>query len=410
MVLLLFLPRVLLLLLLLLSPSILGIVGAFVLPPIATRCKTTITSLNEATGNDNDDGTGDDTPSFDVEQSRKRLEHLFSDDNVVDGSSSSNNNNKKGGNNDNNDATKKTLLFSEILSEYNTKSVDFSLSSFPPPPPLSSIERDRKNTEIKLLECLVDGDDAVPELWNHWYSERGSSGKARLEAIGGLLVDPSHWRDCENRLVELVDEFGIYFVEPVNLLATLYYLQGKLDLSYKLCELVLVLKPYHIGALSGIVQVALGLNDPHATRIWASKRLPKAPPPPTAFDDNDDAASASTYSTTAFNEPPQEEKTTQVEHPRRVEWVERAIANAMDQLEEAERRTEEDFFGKPEVYYDNGSRNDSDEDEYRATKARIRIEEDASSSSSSTIRADAKSSPEDDDELIDDGSTTSAWQ
>lgn len=298
--------------------SIMGVV-AFAPLTLTSRCTT---SLHEAAGDE--DGAGD-TP-FDVENSRRRLESMFSGpDENTDGNKNSNGNGG-GGDGEDKDITKQS--FSKILSDYGD-GADFSLSSFPPPPPLSSIERDRRLVEIKLLECLVEGDDAVSGLWDHWYSERGSSAKSRLEKMGGLITDPRDWQDCEKGLMELVDEYGIYFVEPVNLLATLYFLQGKLKLSYKLCKIILTLKPYHIGALSGIVQVTLGLNDAIATREWAPKRLPRVPTP-----EDDDTSM-------------------EVENPRRVEWVEWAVTVAKDQLDQAERRTREDFFGKPETYYDN---------------------------------------------------------
>jgi hypothetical protein len=269
----------------------------------------------------------------DVENARRRLENLLS--NPTDGSNSKGLNSTDGQKSANDSPS---FSFLKLIQDYEN-GVDFSVSSFPPPPPLSSIERDRRLCEIKLLECLVEDDDAVSELWNHWYSERGSATKTRIEEIGALFNFPEDWEDCEKDLIEVVDEYGVYFVEPLNLLATLYFLQGRLELSYKLCQLILTLKPYHIGALSGIVQVALGLRDPIASREWALKRLPSRAPPELA---NDSASSIN-----------QREEVQQLENPRRVEWVERAVATAKELLDQAERRTKDDFFGKPETYYDN---------------------------------------------------------
>lgn len=285
-----------------------------------------ITCLNEAAGDE--DGTGD--TSFDVESSRRQLENMFSNTET----DANKNSNETAGDEDDEETT--NISFSKILSDYEN-GIDFSLDSFPPPPPLSSIERDRRLGEIKLLECLAESDDAVSELWNHWYSERGASAKSRIEKLGELITDPRDWIDCEQGLIEMVDEYGIYFVEPVNLLATLYFLMGKLKLSYKLCEIILTLKPYHIGALSGIVQVSLGLNDVEATREWAAKRMPRASTAPAEVV----------------------EDALQVDNPKRVEWVEKAVAVANDLLDQADKRTQVDFFGKPEIYYDNGEASDS---------------------------------------------------
>ncbi len=331
---------------LLLFSSAMGVVLGFAPWPITTRC---ISSLNEAVGDE--DGQGD--TSFDVESSRRQLENMFSN---TSGKADASRNSGENEENNNSEEDIPKLSFSKILSDYE-KGVDFSLDSFPQPPPLSSIERDRRLGEIKLMECLAESDDAVSELWNHWYSERGSSAKSRLEKLGELITDPRDWIECEKGLIQMVDEYGIYFVEPVNLLATLYFLMGKLKVSYKLCEIILTLKPYHIGALSGIVQVSLGLNDVEATREWAAKRMPRAST--TDLDAIEDAL--------------------QVDNPKRIDWVENAVAIANDLLDQADKRTQEDFFGKPETYYDNAG---------EATKGDSAVDVDKSDSNVSDDESD----------------------
>ncbi len=309
---------------LLLLSSIVGVL-TFVPPQTTTRRCPSFLQMAKGEGDESGDS------SFDLENARQQLESMLSNTEDDGGTT------RKG---DDDDATK-NKPFSEILADFEN-GVDFSLSSFPQPPPLSSIERERRLGEIKLLECLKDGDDVVPELWNHWYSERGVSAKVKIEKIGELLTDPKDWKNCEQELIEMVDEYGIYFVEPVNLLATLYFLMGKLQASYKLCEIILKLKPYHVGALSGIVQVSLGLNDPVATREWAAKRLPKSSLGSALGDDG-----------TIVKGKENEEK--QPQNPRRVQWVDTAITTAQELLELAEQRTKKDFFGKPETYYDSNS-------------------------------------------------------
>ena len=316
--------------------------AAFVPPSVAIRQTTSLYGVvgdddtnksSSSNSNNNDDNSGNGNSSFDVENARERLENLLSNSKKETAENNSNDDNDDDSNNIVTTAT--SFSFSKLLSDY-ADGVDFSLSSLPPLPPLSTIERDRRLVEIRLLECLLNGDDALAELWDHWYSERGRTAKSLLEQTDGMFTDPSTWKECEKNLLQLVDEYGIYFVEPVNRLATLYYLQGKLDVSYKLCQIILSSKPYHIGALSGIVQVALGLRDPVAARDWAVKRLPSYVPGPIVDKDNN---------------PIDEEE--QPESPRRVEWVERAVATAKERLDQAERRTQDDFFGKPETYYDN---------------------------------------------------------
>lgn len=318
-------------------------VAAFVPLQIATRHTTSLYGFQgdkdgETRSNDpnKDDNNGSDNASLDIENARQRLENLLS--NPKEKTAESNNDFKSGSDDENTKAIAPPFSFSKILSDYEDE-VDFSLSDFPPPPPLSSIERDRRLFEIKLLERLIEGDDGLFELWNHWYSERGSKTKSRLEQIAGMVADPNDWEKCERYLIELVDEYGIYFVEPVNLLATLYFLQGKLELSYKLCQIILTLKPYHVGALSGIVQVALGLNDPIAIREWAPKQLPRASTGRALDKDG------------AFDD--QREEVPQLKNSHRIKWIKTAVATAERLLDEAERRTQTDFFGKPETYYDN---------------------------------------------------------
>merc|ERR1711862_437661 len=57
-------------------------------------------------------------------------------------------------------------------------------------------------------------------------------------------------------------------------MGTLLYQQGRLHESKVVCENVLSVKPWHFGALSGIVLVCAGLNDKVNADIWASRRLP----------------------------------------------------------------------------------------------------------------------------------------
>ena len=126
----------------------------------------------------------------------------------------------------------------------------------------------------------------------------------------------------------------MYFVEAVNRLATLYFLQGRFDDSYNLCRVVLHLKPYHIGALSGIVQVCIGRGDREEARFWAQRRLPTLAsgtsfPPFTRSTDGDGGAPR---------------------NPRRKKWCNQAINDAKKLLKIAEQNTSKSL-GEPEDYY-----------------------------------------------------------
>ena len=170
--------------------------------------------------------------------------------------------------------------------------------------------------------------EASSDLWALWYSERGATAKKKLEAADSLMGNPKTWKMSEQYLRELIDEYGLYFVEPLNRLATLYYLQSKFEESYMLCVLILKIKPWHFGALAGITQVCIGLGDRDAAREWAEKRLPNM-------------VAGDSFPPFATDGP---------QNPRRKEWVDRQVAAAEKQLENLERATKKSFFGKPDAY------------------------------------------------------------
>lgn len=210
------------------------------------------------------------------------------------------------------------------------KPVPLEDSLLPPLPTLSTIERDRREAEIQILERLTSNDEYMKQLWDLWYSERGGQALARLQQADQLMGDPTSWQDCETSLLQIIDEYSIYFVEPVNRLATLYYLQGKYDESYHLCRLILLhLKPWHVGALAGMVQVCINRGDRDQARYWATKRLPSS------------VAGSSFPPFDATNGP---------ENPRRGEWVQEMVEVAQLMLQKAEQNTKKSF-GKPEEYY-----------------------------------------------------------
>lgn len=188
----------------------------------------------------------------------------------------------------------------------------------PPAPPLTTIERERREVEIQLLLRLLDGDEAVSDIWTLWFGERGSSAAQKLVRADELTNrGPASWQHAEDILQGLITEHGVYWVEPVNRLATLYYMQGRLEEAETLCQCVLAVKPWHFGALSGIVMIYAAQADSEKARLWASSRLP-------------------TFAPTGANR-------------RRIAWTEKAVESAKESLENAEARIK-DIFGKPDGY------------------------------------------------------------
>lgn len=180
------------------------------------------------------------------------------------------------------------------------------------PPPLTTIGRARLDAEMECLSGLMDSDEPLSDLWTLWFEERGPSAAKELKAAEQLSMNgPQYWDEAEIKLRALIEEHGVHWAEPVNRLATLMYLQGRLKESKELCEIVLAVKPWHFGALSGVVMVCAGLSDVSGARMWADRRLPPLRP------DGD---------------------TTE----RRILWVERAVKEALRAEQRAERRVWED--------------------------------------------------------------------
>ena len=125
----------------------------------------------------------------------------------------------------------------------------------------------------------------VSELWSIWYGEKGPLNEERLRSIEETMDDPSL---AEQQYTELINEHCIsdgesklnlsHWPEPANRLATLLYMMGRLEESKAWCEAILEAKPWHIGALSGIVMVCVQLNDEATAKKYISMGLPNLSP------------------------------------------------------------------------------------------------------------------------------------
>eukprot|EP00970_Alexandrium_tamarense_P010296 scaffold2067_cov158-Alexandrium_tamarense.AAC.2 len=172
-------------------------------------------------------------------------------------------------------------------------------------PVLTASRRRSLEKEIELLQQL-DPDvsntqdlnhegNIMAQFWSIWYGERGPMNERKLRTIEDMLVvddEPSTWAAAETKYLELIyDHCGsndgnnavenlnlANWIEPANRLATLLYMMGRLDESKKWCEEILKAKPWHIGALSGVVMVCMKLNDEEGVIKWASKGLPRLTP------------------------------------------------------------------------------------------------------------------------------------
>jgi len=88
------------------------------------------------------------------------------------------------------------------------------------------------------------------------------------------------WEAIELRYRELIDEHCgqgddvRVWTEPANRLATLLFLMGRHEESKTWCERILESKPWHTGALSGVVMVCMKLNDLKGARAYGRLCLP----------------------------------------------------------------------------------------------------------------------------------------
>jgi hypothetical protein len=271
------------------------------------------------------------TAPLDVEGLRQQFEALLSSDDASDAMQRKRNTST---------STKRSSrgIPSSFRSTLQKFSLCSSMNDVHEPPLLTSLERERRVLEIQLLEQLVEHDGLVLDhLWSLWYSERGRHAAQRLNEATALSNDPRTWREAEAILRQLILEYGIYWVEPLNRLATLFYIQEKYQQSIDLCQVILYVKPWHFGALSGIVALYGQVNNVEQARIWAQRRLPTFLP---------------------ISNPQN--------NSRRREWVQMAVQNAQASLRDAEDRLRRSFGERDaEQPQDPFATNDSDPESWQ---------------------------------------------
>lgn len=225
-----------------------------------------------------DEEGAEETTLESVEHARQRFEDLMSipQDNKSNKSSNSNSHSLSSSSPSINELIAETSKSTPNLATL-TRTIA-TLQSDLPPPPLTAIQRERRLKELNLLSSLSDSDEGINELWSLWFSERGPTAATILlraeELVSQSSKQPQKLEEAESVLWGLIESYGLHWAEPVNRLATVLYLQGRLEESRALCKAVLDVKPWHFGALSGIVLVCAGLRDVSEARLWADRRLP----------------------------------------------------------------------------------------------------------------------------------------
>lgn len=97
---------------------------------------------------------------------------------------------------------------------------------------------------------------AMDSLWDCWFHAEGGTAYEQLRLGNSLMnVGPSSYEPAGDLFRQLIAEYPTW-VEAKNRLATLLWLEGKYEKSFKLCHQVLAANPTHFGALSGCWMVA----------------------------------------------------------------------------------------------------------------------------------------------------------
>lgn len=143
----------------------------------------------------------------------------------------------------------------------------------PKAPIWTTVEIRRRETERRLLSNLLQGDDAINQLRNLWFSERGNEVEALMYQAEFGIGHPQNWTLAETILQDLILADPTY-LEPFARLSKLYCLQGRFQESHDMCRRVLEQRPWHYVALETMVAVLLVKDDNRQLLLWAKKRLP----------------------------------------------------------------------------------------------------------------------------------------
>jgi tetratricopeptide (TPR) repeat protein len=102
---------------------------------------------------------------------------------------------------------------------------------------------------------------AEAALWAVWFRADSPENNQVLEEIRSLI---GHRRlDVAVSLSSRLIDRSPNFAEAYNQRAIAFFIQGRFEESAADCQRVLELNPYHFGAVGGLVQCQIQLNQPH---------------------------------------------------------------------------------------------------------------------------------------------------
>ena len=117
--------------------------------------------------------------------------------------------------------------------------------------------------ESALVECLALQNAtavrlATGGLWECWLNEQGAAARRQIEK-GTQRMNEGDLEGAMDIFARLVKKYP-HWAEAHNKQATALYLLGNARLSYKVCQLVVELKPHHFGAWNGMALCAAQLE------------------------------------------------------------------------------------------------------------------------------------------------------
>ena len=130
-----------------------------------------------------------------------------------------------------------------------------------------------------LLRQLADADSdvVVPQLWNVWCSEKGMDAKREIKQCGSWINsgDPDLLERANDRVKVLSEKFPNW-AEPYNRMATIQFRLENYEAAQDIYKKALDLKPWHLGALNGMLMCHHVRGDQDGTKSWARQALPPA--------------------------------------------------------------------------------------------------------------------------------------
>jgi tetratricopeptide (TPR) repeat protein len=130
--------------------------------------------------------------------------------------------------------------------------------------------------ESVLVECLASQNPAVIRLatgglWECWLSEQGAAARRQIEK-GTQRMNEGDLEGALDIFAKLLKKYPRW-AEAHNKQATVLYLLGNARLSYKVCQVVVELKPHHFGAWNGMALCAAQLEKWQAALDAARQAL-----------------------------------------------------------------------------------------------------------------------------------------